>query len=79
MGNLTSLPPLLLGAVDVVLELDADLPLVGQLSDEGMLQQLLRARPLAVALHQAALDERLELLRPAAGQGGVCGGVEGRG
>ena len=55
---------LLLGAVDVVFELDADLPLVGQVSDERVLEQLLRAGPLAVALHQAALDERLELLRP---------------
>ena len=64
MCGLTSLAPPLLGAVDVVLQLDADLPLVGQVSDERVLQELLGARPLAVALHQAALYERLELLRP---------------
>lgn len=61
---LTSLAPPLLGAVDVVLQLDADLPLVGEVSDEGVLEELLGARPLAVTLHQAALYERLELLRP---------------
>ncbi len=59
---LTSLSSLLLGAVDVVLQLDADLPLVGQVSDERVLEQLLRARPLTVTLHQTALYERLELL-----------------
>lgn len=32
---LTFLPPLLPGAVNVVLELDADLPLRGLVSDEG--------------------------------------------
>lgn len=63
--SLTSLSPPLLGPVDVVLQLDADLALVGQVSDVGVLQQLLGARPLAVTLHQAALDERLELLGPA--------------
>ncbi len=61
---LTSLSSLLLGAVDVVLQLDADLPLVGQVSDERVLEELLCAGSLAVALHQAALYERLELLRP---------------
>lgn len=65
MSVVTSLPSLLLGAVDVVLQLDAHLPLVGQVPDEGVLEQLLRAGPLAVALHQAALYEGLELLRPA--------------
>jgi len=34
--RLTSLASLLLGSVDVVLELDADLPLIGQFSNEGM-------------------------------------------
>lgn len=48
----------------MVLQLDADLPLVGQVPDERVPEQLLCARPLAVALHQAALDERLELLGP---------------
>lgn len=60
--GLTPLPPPLLGAVDVVLELDPDLPLVGQVSDEGVFEELLGARPLAVALHQTAFYERLELL-----------------
>ena len=60
----TPLAPPLLGAVDVVFELDADLPLVGQVPDEGVLEELLRAGPLAVALHQAHLDERLKLSRP---------------
>lgn len=46
----------------MVLQLDADLPLVGQVSDERMLEQLLRGGPLAVALHQAALYEGLKLL-----------------
>jgi len=48
----------------VVLELDADLPLVGLVSDEWVLLQLLRRRSLAVVLHQAALNERLKLFRP---------------
>ena len=60
----TPLSAPLLGAVDVVFELDADLPLVGEVPDEGVLQQLLRAGPLAVALHQTHLDERLKLSRP---------------
>ena len=63
-GGLTLLAPLLLGAVDVVLELDADLPLVGLVPDEGVLEQLLRGGPLGVVLHQAALDEAEKLLRP---------------
>lgn len=37
-GMLTFLSPLLPGTVDVVFELDADLPLVGLLPDEGVLQ-----------------------------------------
>lgn len=61
---LTPLSSLLLGAVDVVFELDADLSLIRQVSDEGMLKQLLRAGPLRVVLHQAAVNKRLELLRP---------------
>ena len=62
MFSLTSLSSLLLGAVDVVLQLDADLPLVGQVSDERVFEELLCALSLAVALHQTALYERLELL-----------------
>ena len=62
--SLTLLAPLLLGAVDVVFELDADLPLVRLVSDEGMLEQLLGGGPLGVVLHQAALDEAEELLGP---------------
>lgn len=64
MFLLTPLSSLLLGAVDVVLQLDADLPLVGQVSDERVFEELLCAGSLAVALHQTALYERLELLRP---------------
>ena len=63
-GPPTPLAALLLGAVDVVLELNADLPLVGLVPDVGVLQQLLRGRPLGVVLHQAALDEAEELLGP---------------
>lgn len=62
--GLTLLAPLLLGSVDVVFELDADLPLVGLVPDEGVLQQLLSGRTLGVILHQAALDKAEELLRP---------------
>lgn len=59
---LTLLAPLLLGPVDVVFELDADLPLVGLVPDEGVLQQLLGGGALSVVLHQAAFDEAEELL-----------------
>ena len=48
---LTFLASLLFSPVDVVLELDADLPFVGLVSDEGVLHQLLRGWPLAVVLH----------------------------
>ena len=61
---LTPLSAFLLGSVDVVLQLDADLSFVGQLSDEGVLQQLLCVGSLTMTLHQATLNERLELLRP---------------
>lgn len=66
--RLTFLPPLLLGAVDVVFELDADLPLVGLVPDEGVLEQLLGGGPLVVVLHQGALDEAAKLLRPERGR-----------
>lgn len=48
---LTFLSSFLFSPVDVVLELDADLPLVGLVSDEGVLHQLLRGWSLAVVLH----------------------------
>lgn len=48
---LTFLASLLFSPVDVVLELDADLPFVGLVSDEGVLHQLLRGWSLAVVLH----------------------------
>lgn len=63
--RLTSLASLLLGAVDVVLELDPGLSLVVHVSDKGMFEELLCAGPLVVVFHQAALNERLELFRPA--------------
>lgn len=62
---LTFLPPLLLGSVDVVLELDAHLSLIRLVSDKRMFHQLLCGWPLAVVLHQAALNKRLEFLGPA--------------
>ena len=60
--GLTLLAPLLLGPVDVVFELDADLPLVGLVPDEGVFQQLLSGGPLGVVLHEAAFNEAEELL-----------------
>lgn len=64
MIRLTSLASLLLGSVDVVLELDADLPLIAQISNEGMFEEGLCAGPLVVVLYQTALNECLELFRP---------------
>lgn len=60
----TLLSPLLLGTVDVVFELNANLPLVGLVSDEGVLQELLRRGALRVVLHQTALDETKKLFGP---------------
>lgn len=60
----TLLSPLLLGAVNVVFQLNADLPLVGLVSDEGVLQQLVGRGALRVVLHQAALNETKKLLGP---------------
>lgn len=71
----TFLSPLLLGTVDVVLELNADLPLVGLVSDEGVLQQLLRRGALRVVLYQAALDETKKLFGPV----GIVEEEQGRG
>lgn len=48
----------------MVFELDADLPLIGLVPDEGVFQQLLSWGALGVILHQAALNEAEELFRP---------------
>jgi len=61
---LTLLAPLLLGAVNVVLQLDAHLPLVGLVPDVRVFEQLVGGGALGVVLHQAAFDEAEELLRP---------------
>lgn len=60
----TFLSSLLARVVDVVLELDADLPLVRLVSDKRVFQELISGRPLSVILHQAVLDEVDELLGP---------------
>lgn len=60
----TFLPPLLARVVDVVLQLDADLPLVRLVSDERVLQELIGGRPLGVILHQTVLNKVDELLGP---------------
>lgn len=73
--ELTFLAPLLARAVDVVLQLDADLPLVRLVPDIRMLQELLGGGPLGVVLHQAALDEAEELLGPGGGREGQRGRV----
>lgn len=54
--------------IDVVLELDADLPLVRLVSDERMFQELIGGGPLGIILHQTVLDEIDELLRPVDGK-----------
>lgn len=61
---LTFLASLLARSVDVVLELDADLPLGGLVSDEGELEQLLRRRAAQVRLDETRVNEVDELLRP---------------
>lgn len=58
------LASLLARSVDVVLELDADLPLGGLVSDEGELEQLLRRRAAQVRLDETRVNEVDELLRP---------------
>lgn len=60
----------------MVFELDADLPLVGLVPDEGVFQQLLSGRTLGVILHQAALNEAEELLRPVGLKLNMMFGVE---
>lgn len=62
--SLTFLASLLPGPVDVVLELDADLPLCGLVSDEGKLQQLFRWWAAQVSLDETGVNEINELLRP---------------
>ena len=70
--RLTLLPSLLLGAVDVVFELDADLPLVGLVSDEGVFQQLVGGGTLGIVLHQGAFNEAAKLLRPEERREAIC-------
>ena len=48
----------------MVLELDADLPLRGLVTDEGKLQQLLRWWAAQVSLDETCVNEVDELLRP---------------
>lgn len=60
----TLLSPLLLGAVNVVFELNAHLPLVGLISDKWVLQELLCGRTLCVILHQTALNKTEKLFGP---------------
>lgn len=62
--TLTFLASLLPGSVDVVLELNADLPLCGLVADEGKLQQLLRWWAAQVSLDETRVNEVDELLRP---------------
>lgn len=61
---LTFLASLFPRSVDVVLELDADLPLRGLVPDEGKLQQLLRWWAAQVSLDETCVNEVDELLRP---------------
>lgn len=61
---LTLLASLLAGAVDVVLELDADLALCGLVTDEGELEQLFRGWAAQVGFDETRVDEVDELLRP---------------
>ena len=53
-------------SVDVVTQLDADLPLGRLVLDVGVFQQLFGAQTTHVVLQQARLDEAVELLRPLA-------------
>lgn len=48
----------------MVFELYADLPLVGLIPDEGVLQQLLCRWALCVVLHQTALNKTEKLFGP---------------
>ncbi len=53
-----------LAPVNVVFELDADLPFGRLVADERMLEQMLGVRALVVILDQNRLDEILELFGP---------------
>lgn len=75
---LTFLASLLPGSVNVVFELDADLPLCGLVSDEGKLQQLLRWWAAQVGLDETRVNEVNKLLRPGDNSGSL-GGPLGRG
>lgn len=55
---------LFLGSVQVILEHDANLPLIGQIFDEGVSKQGVSGWPMQVVLDQAAVNERQETLRP---------------
>lgn len=61
---LTFLTPLLPGAINVILELDADLALRGLVPDEGEFEQLLGRRATQVGLDETCVDEVRELLGP---------------
>ena len=66
---LTFLASLLPGSVDVVLELDADLPLGGLIADERELEQLLGGWAAQVSLDETRVNEVNELLRPGDNRG----------
>lgn len=69
----TFLTPLLPRPVNVVLELDADLPLRGLVADEGELEELLSGRATQVGLDETSVDEVDELLGPESSQGSPRG------
>lgn len=53
-----------LATINVVLELDADLPFCWLVADERMLEQMLRVRTLVVILDEDRFDEILKLFGP---------------
>lgn len=76
---LTFLASFLPGSVNVVLELDADLPLGGLVTDERELEQLLRRWAAQVSLDETRVNEVDELLRPGNDGGSHWEGPLGRG
>lgn len=76
---LTFLASFLPGSVNVVLELDADLPLGGLVADERELEQLLRRWAAQVSLDETRVNEVDELLRPGNDGGSHWEGPLGRG
>lgn len=48
---------LLPGSVQVIFEHDADVPLIRQVSDEGVSQQGVRGGSVQMVFHQAAVDK----------------------